>query len=249
MIFALIAGIITGFIVSVPPLGPIAFALISKGFSGEYKEGMAIAAGSAFMDMVYALIAFGGISLFVSLLPVSVEDLINGNAHTIQIILIYAGCAVVIFYGIRIMKVKTDFTMIEEKESGILSKAEKRADEFIHKHKVPVGGNSNFFGLFVMGIMLCISSITLPASWFALVGYVKSFGAFEASVLTGFIFSVGAFTGTMLWFWLLLKLISGNKHRIAKNTINKLNVFAGIILILLGIILFGKATSTLFNIF
>lgn len=249
MIIALIAGIITGFIVSVPPLGPIAFALISKGFSGEYKEGMAVAAGSAFMDMVYALIAFGGISLFVSLLPLSVEELINGNSGTIQIILIYTGCVVVIIYGIRIMKTKTDFTKIENKESGVLNRAEKRADEFIHKHKVPVAGNSNFFGLFVMGIMLCVSSITLPASWFALVGYVKSFGAFEASVLTGFIFSIGAFTGTMLWFWLLLKLISSNKHRIGKDTVNKLNVIAGVILLILGVILFAKATSTLFNLF
>lgn len=249
MIIALIAGIITGFIVSVPPLGPIAFALISKGFRGEYKEGMAVAAGSAFMDMVYALTAFGGISLFISLLPQSAEDLINGNTRILQIILIYTGCVVVIIYGIRIMKSKTDFSMIEEKESEILNKAEKRADVFIHKHKVPVAGDSNFFGLFVMGIMLCLSSITLPASWFALVGYIKGFGAFEASVLTGFTFSIGAFIGTMLWFWLLLKLISGNKHRIDKNTVNKLNLLAGVILIVLGVILFGKATGTLFNLF
>ena len=53
----------------------------------------------------------------------------------------------------------------------------------------------------------------------------------------------------MLWFWLLLKLISGNKHRIDKNTVNKLNVIAGIILIVLGVILFGKATATVFNLF
>ena len=61
LLYSLIAGIVTGFIVSVPPLGPIAFALISKGFKGEVKDGMAIASGSAFMDMVYAIIAFGGI--------------------------------------------------------------------------------------------------------------------------------------------------------------------------------------------
>ncbi len=54
MILSLVAGIITGFIVSIPPLGPIAFALISKGFRNEVKEGMSIAAGSAFMDMIYA---------------------------------------------------------------------------------------------------------------------------------------------------------------------------------------------------
>src|SRR4030095_12878526 len=249
MIITLIAGIITGFIVSVPPLGPIAFALISKGFTGEYKEGMAIAMGSAFMDMIYALVAFGGISLFVSLLPLSAEELINNNSGTLQILITYAGCVVVIIYGIKIMKTKIDYDRLEAKESGNLDKARGRAEDFVHKHKVPVANNSNLFGLFVMGIMLCISSITLPASWFALVGYIKSFGIIERSFWGGLVFSAGAFAGTTLWFWLLLKLITGNKHRIDKSTISRLNFIAGIVLIVLGVFLFSKATGTVFNIF
>ncbi len=249
MIAGLIAGIITGFIVSVPPLGPIAFALISKGFRGETKEGMAIASGSAFMDMIYALIAFGGISLFVSLLPMSVENLINSNMGVIQIVLIYAGCVVVIIYGIRIMKNKVDYEELEASQSLTVTKAMGRAKGFVQKHKMPVKVNSNFFGQFIMGVMLCISSITLPASWFALVGYVKSFGVIDKSFWGGLIFSAGAFLGTVLWFWLLLKVITGNKHRINKNTIGKLNIAAGIILLILGVFLFVKATGTVFNIF
>ncbi|KXK43757.1 MAG: LysE type translocator [Chlorobi bacterium OLB5] len=112
MILTLIAGIITGFIVSIPPLGPIAFALISKGFRNEVKEGMAIASGSAFMDMIYALIAFGGISLFISLLPESAEAVVKNNSNIIQIILTYAGCVVVIVYGLRIMRTKIDLKKI-----------------------------------------------------------------------------------------------------------------------------------------
>ncbi|MEO8513196.1 MAG: LysE family transporter [Ignavibacteria bacterium] len=248
LLYSLIAGIITGFVVSVPPLGPIAFALISKGFRGELKEGMAIASGSAFMDMIYALIAFGGITLFISILPMSIENLINDNIRIIQIVLIYAGCAVVIIYGIRIMKTKTDFDQLEKKETENLSKAKGRAAELVQKSKLHTE-NSSVFGQFLMGVMLCISSITLPASWVILVGYIKSFGIMNNSVFGGLIFSVGAFSGTVLWFWLLLKVITGNKHRINKNTVGKLNFYAGIILIVLGIFLFGKATGTVFNIF
>ncbi len=248
MILALIAGIITGFIVSVPPLGPIAFALISKGFRGEYEEGMAIASGSAFMDMVYALIAFGGITLFISFLPLSIEELINNNISTLQIILIYAGCAVVIFYGLTIMRTKTDYEKFEARESEHLSKAKGRVEGFVQKHHVPVG-KSNFWGQFITGVMLCISSITLPASWVILVGYVKSFGIIDRTILGGLIFSAGAFCGTIIWFWLLLKLITGNKHRINKNTLSKLNFYAGIILLILGVFLFTKATGTVFNFF
>ena len=248
LLYSLIAGIVTGFIVSVPPLGPIAFALISKGFKGEVKDGMAIASGSAFMDMVYAIIAFGGISLFISFLPVSFEQLINGNINTIQIILTYAGCVVVIVYGIKIMRAKMDLEKFEAKESEHLSKARGRAKELAAKSHVPEG-ETNFFGQFLMGVMLCISSITLPASWVILVGYVKGFGVLDSSILGGFLFSVGAFSGTVLWFWLLLKLIAGNKHRINKNTIGKLNFYAGIVLIILGVFLFSKATGTVFDIF
>lgn len=246
MIVTLIAGILTGFIVSIPPLGPIAFALISKGFRGEIKEGMAIAAGSAFMDMVYALIAFGGISLFVSLLPSSFENAVNSNFSLIQIILIYAGCFVVIIYGIKIMKMKLDFDELQARESIHISKAQIKSKELAEKSHVP-GASGNLFGLFLMGIMLCLSSITLPASWVIIVGYIKSFGIIDRTFIGGLIFSVGAFIGTFLWFWLLLKLVTGNKHRIEKSTIGKLNKIAGVILIILGIILFIQATVNVFN--
>lgn len=248
MILTLIAGIITGFIVSIPPLGPIAFALISKGFRNEFKEGMSIAAGSAFMDMIYALIAFGGISLFISLLPESAEAVVNNNSNIIQILLTYAGCVVVIVYGLRIMRTKIDLKKFEAQESEHLSKAKDRAAEIAAKSHM-VKNDSNIFGQFLMGVMLCISSITLPASWVILVGYVKSFGILDSSVWGGLIFSGGAFTGTVLWFWLLLKMITGNAHRINKNTISKLNFYAGIVLIVLGIFLFTKATGTVFNFF
>ncbi len=247
LLFTLIAGIITGFVVSVPPLGPIAFALISKGFSGDIKEGMAVAAGSAFMDMVYAMIAFGGITLFISLLPTSVEGLINNNSHFLQIILTYTGCAVVIIYGLKIMKNKVDISQIEKNKATVMHNVEERAGKLVHKAHIPESQSSNLFGSFITGIMLCLSSITLPASWFALVGYVKGFGVIESSVWGGLVYSAGAFTGTVLWFWLLLKLITGNKHRINPSTIGKLNFIAGIILITLGAFLFVKATATVFN--
>lgn len=261
MLIALIAGIITGFVVSVPPLGPIAFAMISKGFKGELKEGMAIAMGSAFMDTVYALIAFGGISLFISLLPTGIETLINNNTHTLQIILTYAGCVVVIIYGLKIMKNKIDISQIEKNDETVMQNAGARAgkimsktgqlvsktEQLVHITHKKKEKSSSLFGLFVMGIMLCISSITLPASWIALVGYVKSSGALDDSFLNGLIYAVGAFVGTVLWFWLLLKLITGNKHRINPGTLNKLNFIAGIILITLGAFLFVKATSTVFG--
>jgi hypothetical protein len=127
-----------------------------------------------------------------------------------------------------------------------LYKAEATAKHFVNR-EIPSKKASNYFGLFVMGIVMCISSITLPASWIAIIGYVKSFNIIQSSFLGGIVFSGGAFLGTALWFFVLLKLITGNKHKINKKTIGVLNIVAGIILMVLGVILFAKATSVIFN--
>jgi len=255
MLLTFIVGTITGFVVSIPPLGPIAFALISKGIKNEFREGMAIALGSAFMDFIYAMIAFGGISLVISLLPYSYVEFYSRNFNTLQIILIYSGCVVVIIYGLKIMRSKITIEQLEEEQSEKLETAEvkakavkDRASEFVKQHHVPVY-KANHGGLFLMGVMLCLSSITLPASWIALVGYIKGFGIIDSSILGGLSFSFGAFVGTAIWFYVLLRLIIGNKHKINHITVNKLNISAGVILLLLGVFLFFKATGSIFHCF
>jgi arginine exporter protein ArgO len=252
MFISLIAGLITGFIVSIPPLGPISFALISKGFKSEIKSGLSIASGAAFMDFIYCMIAFGGVSLFISLLPETAGKFYRENIHTIQIILTYVGCVIVVIYGVKIMRTKITFTDLkmkqEEKIHHVEEKAkavEEKAKVFAVHHHVPVVDKSNHGGLFLMGVLLCLSSVTLPASWIAFVSYLKGYRLIDNSFLSGILFSAGAFLGTLFWFYTLLKLITGNKHRINPHTVNKLNISAGVILILLGIFLFAKASLSL----
>lgn len=255
MIINFIAGILTGFIVSIPPVGPIAFAMISKGFNNEIKEGKAIAFGAAFMDFFYCLLAFGGITLLISFLPSSAEHFYFKNSNLIEIILTFSGCAIVIIYGLKIMRSKITYDKLEAKESAKFNSAytragklEEKAKELAKRLKVQEVNKSNLFGLFFMGILLCLSSITLPASWIALIGYLKGYNFLNSSFLGGLTFSVGAFAGTLAWFYTLLKLITGNKKRINHSTVNKLNIIAGVILLLLGIFLFVKAAVSVFYI-
>ncbi len=241
--------------VSVPPMGPIAFAIISNGFKNEVKEGKAIALGAAFMDFFYCLLAFGGINLFISFFPDAAADFYNKNAYVIEIALTFAGCAVVIIYGLKIMRSKITYEKLETKETAKFnsayskaSKLTKKAEYVARRLKAPEIKNSNSVGLFFMGILLCLSSLTLPASWIALVGYLKGFNFLNSSFIGGLSFSIGAFTGTMGWFFLLLKLITGNKKRITQATVNKLNIIAGVVLLILGVFLFIKAAVSLFSI-
>ncbi len=255
MIINFIAGILTGFIVSIPPMGPISFAMISKGFKNELKEGEAIALGAAFMDFLYCLIAFGGISLIISFFPAAAEDFYKSNANMIEIALTFAGCAVVIIYGVKIIRSKDAYDKLESEESAKFNAASVRAGKLSEKAKLVVknlkvqdNNKPNLYGLFFMGVLLCMSSITLPASWIALIGYLKGFNFLNSSFWGGLMFSAGAFAGTMAWFYSLLKLITGNKKHINQGTINKLNVIAGIILLILGIFLFAKAAVSVLNI-
>lgn len=252
MLISAIAGILTGFIVSIPPLGPISFALISKGINNRIKEGLSIAGGAAFMDFIYCLVAFGGLTLIISFFPQSFSDFYTKNIYTIQIILTYAGCVIVFIYGLKTLRTKTTYpdmeTLQHNKIEVMQAKAtaiKERAKDFAIHHHVPVipvtEHHSNLGGKFFTGVLLCLSSITLPASWIGVVGYLKGYHILDNSFIGGLFFSIGAFCGTVLWFYTLLKLITGNKHRINPKTINKLNVTAGIILMALGVFLFIKA--------
>jgi len=255
LLISIIAGVITGFVVSIPPLGPISFALISKGFNNKVKEGLSIASGAAFMDFIYCLIAFGGISLVISLLPASVGEFYRENIQTIQILLTYAGCVIVVVYGSRIVRTKITFSQMEEKQAEKIQHIEEKASrleekvekakELVVLHHSPPPLKGNHSGWFFLGVLLCMSSITLPASWIAFVGYLKGYKIIESSFLSGLVFSVGAALGTLSWFYTLLKLITGQRHRINPATVGKLNVSAGAILILLGVFLFARATLSL----
>lgn len=254
LLINLIAGIFTGYLVSMPPMGPISFAMISRGFKNEIKEGYAVAYGAAFMDFFFCLIAFSGITLIFSIFPASVSGFFEENSYTIETILTFAGCVITIAYGLKIIRTKITFDTLAEKESQKLKTAQLKAEKLKEKSKViskniKVNENkfSDYLGLFFMGVLLCLSSVTLPASWIALIGYLKGFSFLNFSFLGGLLFSIGAFAGTLGWFYTLLRLISGNKKLINHSTINILNLITGIILLTLGVLLFVKALFSVLN--
>lgn len=251
MLIAFITGAIFGYLLSMPPMGPTNFAIMVKGFKHEMKEGVAIGAGAGFMDMIYILIAYGGISLLFSLLPDTVFNFYNTNEGLFKVILTYLGCLVVIVYGYKIMKMKLEnpnFTEKQEKKAenvlqrseNVAHKTEENLEKVFH-HKVIKNEKSGLFTNFMTGVLLCLSSVTLPASWIAFVSYFKGLGVIDSHFMTGFLFGLGVLVGAVLWFYTLVKLISKNSHRIKPATLSKINISVGVILISLGVVLLYKA--------
>jgi threonine/homoserine/homoserine lactone efflux protein len=251
MIVNLFSGIVIGFIVSIPPMGPVAFALISKGFHNEIKEGRALAFGSGFMDFLYCLLAFSGIGLIVSVLPSSVAAFYAAHVRQIIAGLTFAGCVFVMIYGLKIMKTKMAYNTPEADKNLQLDSAFARVNHLRERAaarlKIPDIKRSRLAGSFFTGVLLCATSLALPAAWMALVGYLKGLRFLDSSFVGGLLFSLGAFAGTVAWYGLLLKLITGHKKRINETTVNKLNAIAGAILLALGAILFIKAVVSVFS--
>jgi threonine/homoserine/homoserine lactone efflux protein len=254
VIINVIAGILTGFLVAIPPMGPVAFALISKGFKNELKEGRAIALGSAFMDFFYCLLAFSGIALIISIFPSGVAGFYAKNRRLIEIVLTFTGSVVIIIYGLKIMKLKTTYSSLEAAESATFDSAFVKANklrektEHAAKHlRIPEIKKANTIGSFFVGVLLCITSLTLPAAWIAIIGYLKGYKFLNSSFLGGLLYSMGVFAGTFAWYDTLLKLITGHQKRINATTVNKLNVIAGVILLVFGGFLFIKAAVSVFS--
>jgi len=227
---------------------------MSKGFKKDIKSGVAIGLGAGFMDFIYILIAYGGFSIVKSLLPESANNFLGENERYIKIFLTFAGCIIVIIYGFKIMKMKVlngNYnsgnlavekleSVLEEKAESKLIKTEIELDKILHTQALEKE-KSGITGNFLTGVLLCLSSVTLPASWIAIVSYLQSYRVIDSSFITGFALAIGVLIGTTVWFYTLTNFISRNTHKINPEKLNKLNISVGILLILLGLFLFYKA--------
>ena len=92
MIIGLVAGIITGYFLSMPPIGPTNILVISQGLRNEVKYGVAVGAGAGFMDMIYIIISYGGYALIKGFIPDSVDNFFSTNEILFKIILTFVGC-------------------------------------------------------------------------------------------------------------------------------------------------------------
>lgn len=233
-----------------PPMGPTNILVISLGLRKEIKYGVAVGAGAGFMDMVYIIISYGGYALIKGFVPDSINDFFADNEKFFMVLLTLIGCIVVGLSGYKLMKTKVedDITVpapeihIENKLSEVKTKLEQTSEDIsriLHTDLLKKKENS-LVGGFLKGAFLCVSSVTIPASWFALTGYMKNYGIIDSRFITGFVYSIGVFAGTTFWFWTLVKVISKNTHRVSPEALNKINITVGIILLLLSLFLLYK---------
>lgn len=92
MIIALIVGLITGFVMSIP-VGPINAAVVNTFIKHNFTSSMAIAVGGSLMDFVYFIVFLSGLSFF---------DFSPGTILTLKV----AGVVFLLGFGLRELLVK-----------------------------------------------------------------------------------------------------------------------------------------------
>jgi len=209
MLTALIIGTVIGFVLAMPP-GPIAMASVRLGLDQGRKATFQLSLGTAFLDMIYCLIAIFAAS--------AVQSSLNNFFATYPIISTVFQIIVVsglIFYGIKQFKQK-DLKNLDEDDAI-------KTPEYLKSLKTK--------GPFLLGIALALTNIANPTFFFSLAvmsAWVQKFSLFEATALHFFTFSLGFGFGNFLWLYTLGVIVNKNKHRLSDSSIHKIRQFAGL---------------------
>lgn len=209
MLTALIIGTIIGFVLAMPP-GPIAMASIRLGLDHGRKATFQMAFGTAFLDMIYCLIAIFAAS--------AVQSSLNNFFITYPIISAVLQIIIVsglIFYGIKQFR--------QREERIITDEIVLETPEYLNNLKSK--------GPFLLGIALALTNIANPTflpSLAVMSAWVQKLSLFDTNAIHFFIFSLGFGLGNFLWLYTLGVIVHKNKHRLSDSSIHKIRQFAGL---------------------
>jgi len=209
MLTALIIGTIIGFVLAMPP-GPIAMASVRLGLDHGRKATFQMSFGTAFLDMIYCLIAIFAAS--------AVQSSLNNFFNTYPIISTVLQIIVVsglIFYGFKQFQKRDDKNLDEDPTLN--------TPEYLKNLKTK--------GPFLLGIALALTNIANPTflpSLAVMSAWVQKLSLFDATALHFFTFSLGFGLGNFLWLYTLGVIVHKNKHRLSDSSIDKIRQFAGL---------------------
>lgn len=219
MLIAIIAGIIVGFLLAIPP-GPVAVTIMRISMDKGLKLATITSLGIGLMDFCFCLaIIFATSAILI---------LVNSFFSDYPIILLSFQIFVVasiILYGIFNIKTK-------EKQSN--------PDLNIKHVRFKFLDNLSHKGPFLLGIALAMSNFANPTFLTALAYVTMNIQKYiltDNSSLNLVIFAFGFGIGNYLWLNLIAKILVHYKERMSARAIARVHQFAGVTLIGFGTIL------------
>lgn len=220
MFIAIIAGIIVGFVIAMPP-GPIGITAIKLSLNNGLKQAIHLSAGAALMDFFYCMITFFATASIFGAFDNFTFDYPE-LSFAFQVIVI----AGIIIFGIFQLRMKEE---------------EKVPDKL-----TPLSGRAKFIyfltqkGPFFLGIALGIANVANPTflpSLAIVTSYVYNLNIFEDTRVHNIIFATGFGVGNFLWLYLISRILVKFKDKFSGKILTLIHRFAGITLIVFGIIM------------
>jgi threonine/homoserine/homoserine lactone efflux protein len=211
MIPALLLGIASGFVLSIPP-GPLGAAVTKHTVSYNFRSGFMVALGGGMMDTVYVLIAAFASSAIVTALV----DLLKG--HALVLVAFQVACIVVLLVmGIRYIRHKQDpgeetrFLELEETQEA---KAQR------------LGYSSPFF----VGVLIAVANLASPMfipSMISVVSYIQANGLLDHKAGDNVAYAFGFGIGTACWFALVARMVIKYRTKFSMSVLSNIYTFAG----------------------
>lgn len=221
MIGALFLGVLSGFVLSIPP-GPLSAAVTKHSVSRNFRTGMMIAMGGAAMDIVYVLIA----AFASSALVVAMMNLVTGSGWPPLLFQVLCIILLVVM-GVRYIRQKHQ-PEAEEK----LFKVERAQEEKAQK----LGYSSPFF----VGVLIAVANLAAPAfipSMVSVVSYLQANHWLSGRADDNVFYALGFGTGTTLWFSLVARMLVKHRSKFSPDVLSTIYRFAGGTLIVCACIL------------
>ena len=219
MIIALLAGLIVGVVLAIPP-GPVAVTTVKLTLDNGRRHSLIAATGTAALDVLFCLISIFAASLALGLL----EDFTKNN-QVLYLVFQVSIVAIIVVFGILQIR----------KKKEIIKPA-----EFKPPKKLKFIENLPKKGPFFLGIAVALTNIANPGFLPSLT-YVsmnaKAFGLVDDFIGSKLIFSLGFGFGNYLWLYILTKVVSHYKAKMSDLTLARIHEVAGYTLIGFGTIL------------
>ncbi|MBM2813524.1 MAG: hypothetical protein HW421_286 [Ignavibacteria bacterium] len=210
MVAAILAGVIIGFIVAMPP-GPVGLMSIRFGLHPDRKHsGSQLALGAGVTDFFFCLIA-----IFASSAAQTAIDNFSNDYPLLMLIFQIAIVLFFMFYGIFSIRAKTNVTPIEGEEI-------KSRSVFLEKLK--------HRGPFLLGIAISLTNVPSPTylpSFALLTANVHKLQLFENIAFSNFLFAAAFGLGNSIWLLVLFKLVVKYRQKISALTVHRIRQFAG----------------------
>ncbi|MCX7735547.1 MAG: LysE family transporter [Candidatus Kapabacteria bacterium] len=219
MILSLLAGLIIGFVMAMPP-GPVAVTALKLGLEKGAKHGYQVGLGTGLIDFFYCMIAVFATSAALALLGDFTD-----KYPLLTLIIQLSVVAGMMIYGF--ITLKSHKNPIVDQTNNLPKKV-KFFDKLAHR-------GSFFFGLAVA--LANIANPTFMPSLAYVSLNVQKLGLIELTTIGNISYALGFGVGNFLWIYFLIRILTHYRSKLSDKFIVIIKKFAGYTLIGFGSIL------------